>query len=425
MRELLRSVFRETDRAEQWRRPVERQKEAVCSLIEDGELTGAGEGTVSETFEERFAGTVDADYCLTTNHGSTALASAYYAVGVGPGDEVITPTVGYIGAYAGAMHLGARPVFCDVDGDTLLPDPADVADRITDRTAAINVVHLNGRVCDMDAFRAVSEEYDVPLVSDASHAHGTSWFDEPIGSVADVTCFSMQGVGPDGKPVTAGEGGIVTTDDRELYERQLSYCHLHRNGIESELTDPQYDRLDEEVLGRKWRAHPLALALADVSLDSLAERVRKRTEYRERLRDGLEPIPGVRVAATHDGSETGGLTYGIKVIYDPGALDGLAPSAFVDQLRNEGVLVERGFTQLEHLRGIFTDGYDVWGDGRSPIEGSFCGLPEFEPYSRGDFPVAERLNDRVLTVPSFIEPRDGLLEEFVTGFEAVAARNRS
>ncbi len=198
---------------EQWRRPIEEEKKAVCELIDKGFLSGAGSGLPKE-FEDEFREFVGAEYCLTVNHGSTALASAYYAVGVGPGDEVITPAAGYICSYEGAIHLGARPVFCDIDPKTLLIDPEDAERKITERTRAINPVHLNGRVCDMDAFMDIGRKYGLAIVEDAAHAHGSEWDGKKVGNIGDIACFSLQGTVPGGKPIAGGEGGIVTTNNR-------------------------------------------------------------------------------------------------------------------------------------------------------------------------------------------------------------------
>jgi len=408
---------------ETWERPVERQTEAVTGMIEEGFFSGAGYGPPEE-FEERFADAVDAEYCLSVDHGSTALASAYYAVGVGPGDEVITPAAGYIGSYAGALHVGARPVFCETDPETLLVDPDDVEERITDRTAAINVIHKQGRVCDMDALLAIREEYDVPIVHDAAHAHGSAWDGTPVGGLADVACFSMQGIPPDGKPVAAGEGGIVTTDDRELYERQLSYCHLHRRGVTDELTREPYRNLDGEVLGRKWRAHPFAIALAAIQLDSLDERVRKRVAYRDELFEALEAVSGVRPVWPHAKSEADGLYGGLRVVYRPDELGGVPVEAFVEALQAEGVSASGpSVGHLEHLRTIHTEGYDLWGEDRGPLGGTFCGLPPFDTYEAGDFPVTEALDERVLRLPSYLEPVEGTVARTVEAFEKVAAEH--
>lgn len=406
---------------EGWQRPVEEQKRAVNKLIEDGAISGAGYGVPRE-FENAFRKYTGAEYCVTVDHGSTALESAFYAVGVGPGDEVITPTVGYIGAYAGALHLGARPVFCEIDPKTLLPDPEDVERRITDRTAAIAITHWNGRVCDMDAFREISDRHDVPIVEDAAHAHASKWDGDHIGSVGDIACYSLQGVAPSGKPIAGGEGGIVTTNDREYYERQLSYCHLHRAGVTDELSREPYDDLDFELLGQKYRAHPLALAIAKIGLESLEYRCQQRMAYRDELFDRLEGLPGVRPVRPYAESETDGLYGGLKIVLDTDDLT-VSPETFIEALDAEGAPVRGpGFAYVEHLRTIFRDGYDLWGGGRSPIDGEFCGLPPYEGYQEGDFPVSEDLNERVITVSSYIEPADGFLDQCVRAFEKVSRR---
>ncbi|HIE04263.1 MAG TPA: DegT/DnrJ/EryC1/StrS family aminotransferase, partial [Candidatus Latescibacteria bacterium] len=376
---------------ERWRRPVEREKELVCELLDQGFVSGSGTG-LPRDFEEEIRKYLGCNYCLTVDHGSTALASAFYAVGVGPGDEVITPTAGYIGSYCGALHIGARPVFCDIDPKTLLMDPEDVERRITERTKAINVVHWGGNPCDMDALLDISRRYGIPLVEDAAHALGAEWGGRKIGNVGQITCFSLQGSNPVGKPVAGGEGGMVTTNNRELYERQLAYCHLHRAGVKEELTLPQYRGLDSEVLGLKWRAHPLALALAKVSLETLDYRIERSNMVRERIFSSLGELPGLEPEASYPKARRISLYGGIRLIYKPEELGGLPPERFVEALRAEGVKVRLGFPYMEHLRKIFTEGFDLWGMGRGPLGGEFEGLPSFKPYKPGDFPVAEDLN---------------------------------
>jgi perosamine synthetase len=404
---------------EQWRRPVEEEKKAVCELIDRGFLSGSGSGPPKE-FEEQFREFIGAEYCLTVDHGSTALASAYYAVGVGPGDEVITPTAGYIGSYEGALHLGARPVFCDIDPRTLLIDPKDAERRITERTRAINPIHMNGRVCDMDALLDIGKRYGIAIVEDAAHAHGSEWDGKKIGNVGDIACFSLQGTAPGGKPTAAGEGGIVTTNNRDFYERQLIYCHLHRSGITGELTKPEYRGLDSEVLGGKWRAHPLALAIAKVSFNTLRHRNRRRIENRKKIFDALRELPGLEPVHTYPKSKPAGFYGGLKLIYNPEELGGLPARKFVEAMRAEGASVSGpGIGHLEHLRTIFTRGFDLWGHGRGPLGGEFCGLPPFKVYKRGDFPVAEGLAGKVLTLPAYIDPREGFLDQYIKAFRKV------
>ncbi len=413
------------DSSEQWRRPIEEEKRLIGELLDKGFISGSGTGLPKE-FEEECRKFVECRYCLTGDHGSTALASAYYAVGVGPGDEVITPTAGYIGSYCGALHMGARPVFCDIDPKTLLIDPEDVERRITRRTRAINAIHWNGNPCDMDALMDISRRYGIPIVEDAAHALGAEWDGKKIGNIGDIACFSLQGCNPVGKPVTGGEGGIVTTNNREFYERQLIYCHLHRVGISEELTNPAYKGLDSEVLGLKWRAHPLALALARVSLSTLEYRIRKAGENREKVFAALRELPGLEPEHSYPKAKRVNLYDGLRIIYHPEQLGGLPIEKFVEAVKAEGAPIQGpGFPYMEHLRRIFTQGFDLWGRGRGPLGDKFLELPPFKPYKKGDFPVAEDLAKRVLTIPSYIEPKEGFLDQFIEAFRKVVANYKS
>lgn len=110
-----------------------------------------------------------------------------------------------------ALHMGATPVFCGPDPETILADPADIEKRITDKTRVILPIHSSGRVCDMDALLAICKQHDVVLLEDAAQAHGSEWDGVKIGNLGHIACFSLQGVDPGGKPCTAGEGGILCT----------------------------------------------------------------------------------------------------------------------------------------------------------------------------------------------------------------------
>jgi len=397
---------------EQWQSPVEDEKRAVCDLIDQRFLSGSGTGFPKD-FEEECRARIGCEYFVTLDHGSSALAAACYAAGLGPGDEFITPSAGYIGSYVGALHLGATPIFCEVDPHTLLIDPADCERRITERTRVILPVHMCGRPCDMDALLDIGTRHDLVVIEDAAHAFGSTWDGRVIGNVGHVACFSFQGTTPGGKPIAGGEGGAIATNDREIYERHLAYCHLHRSGIKDELTLEPYCHLDSEVLGWKWRAHPLALAIAHVSLQSLDYRTQRVAENRDQLFAGLDEVPGiepVRNLPKATGSELYG---GLRVVYHPEALDGLPADRFVEGLQAEGVPVS-GPTigHREHLRYIFSGGFELWGRGRGR-------LPR---YQAGDLPVTEDLHNRVLALPPHIDAADGFIDQCVAAFHKVAAR---
>jgi len=406
------------DNKEQWKRPIEEEKRLINDLLETGSLSGAGEGLPLE-FEAEFQKYIGADYCLTVDHGSSALASAFYAVGVGPGDEVITPTIGYIGSYCGALHMGARPVFCDVDPDTLLIDPKDAERKITRKTRAIDAIHLWGQVCDMDSLMDIGRHYGITIVEDAAHCTGAEWGGKKIGNAGDITCFSLQGIDPHGKPVSGGEGGMVTTNSRELYERQLIYCHLHRAGVTKELTNYQYRMLDPELLGLKWRAHPLALALARVSLSTLEYRNKCKMENRERIFKALKNLPGLEPIRDYEKAKPAGFYGGLKIKYHPEHLGDLPIGKFVEALNAEGAPISATHLTLEHLRSIFTRGFDLWGHDRGPL-GS-----DFKAYKRGDFPIAEGFADKALTIPAYIETKVGFLDQYIEAFNKVISNYKT
>ncbi|MDP6777945.1 MAG: aminotransferase class I/II-fold pyridoxal phosphate-dependent enzyme [Candidatus Latescibacteria bacterium] len=409
------------DTSEQWPRPVEEQKAAVCQVIEEGTLSGAGRGVPKE-FEDRFREYIGCKYVLTTSHGHSAIASGFFAAGLGPGDEFITPTIGYIGSYAGALHLGATPVFCEIDPDTLLMDPADAEARITRKTRVLAPIHSCGRVCDMDALLGLAEKHDLVVVEDAAHAHGSEWGGVKIGNVGHIACFSMQGSIPGGKPVAGGEAGIVATNDRELYERALIYCHLHRPGALEELTNPVYKQLEPQLLGWKWRAHPLAMALGLVSLKYLPYRLEHLAANREALFERIWGLPGIRPVRDYTKAKGVELFGGIKLVYDAEELGGLPASKFVEAMQAEGASIRLGFGvhHLEHVRSLYTrDLPGLWGPGH--IGPADVPLPR---YKMGDFPVSESMPERVMSFKGHINAADGFIEQFATAFRKVIHQHR-
>ncbi len=409
---------------EQWRRPVGQELALINDLLEKGEVSAAGTG-ISKEVEDEFARFVGARYCLSVDHGTNALWSAYYAVGVGPGDEVITPVAGYICSYAGALHLGARPVFADIDPKTLLMDPKDVEHKITPRTRAINVVHFGGNICDMDAFLEIGRKHGIPIVEDAAHAHGAEWDGRRIGGFGDISCFSLQGCNPEGKALAGGEGGLVTTNNREYYERQLIYAHLHRAGLPGELTNPAYSMVDSDGLGIKFRSHPLAMALAKVSFGTLEYRIAQSAANRERIFAALRELPGLEPEHSYPKARRISVFGGLKVIYHPEQLGGLPVQRFVAALQAEGAPVGgpgyryAGATQdLQHLKGIIRARFDLWGRNRGPLGDDYV-VP---PY--GAFPVAEAMDKSLLTIGNYIEPREGFIEQLCAAFRKVTAHYR-
>lgn len=184
----------------------EREEEAVMKVLRSGWLVG---GSILKNFEEDFAKEVNANHVIGTVSCTAALHLSLAHLGVGPGDEVITSPITWASTANTMTHMGAKPVFADIEPDTLNIDPARIEAAITDRTKAIMPVHLAGQPCDLEAIHAIAKKHNLPIVEDAAHALGAEYKDTPIGSYSDFTCFSFYAI----KNITTIEGGVVTVRD--------------------------------------------------------------------------------------------------------------------------------------------------------------------------------------------------------------------
>jgi len=396
---------------ENWPVPVDRIKEAVCRMIDEGVWSQSGTGLPLE-LEKRFGEFIGTDYCLLHHNGTAALWSAYYAVGVRRGDEVLHPCYTWICSISPAVHMGARPVFCEIDPETLLIDPEDMEKRITPRTRAVSIVHLYGHVCDMDAIMDVARRHKLWVIEDASHCHGAEWDGKKAGSIGDVGCFSMQGGPPGGKPLPGGEAGLVTTNDRRLYERMLLFCHLNRSGVAQELTDPIYKAMAPTNLGLKFRAHPWAVAAALVLFDSLEYRNERKLAYIKKIYKALEGIKGIDPVKILPKSKPAGFYGGMHMLFRPVELKGLPVERLLEALRAEGMdMGHRGY-ELTHRLKLFAEGFDIYGDG-GPLTG------DYPRYPQGSLPVSEEVHNRILGMPAFIQETPGYSDQVIKGMKKV------
>ena len=216
-------------------------------------------------FELDFATRIGTKHAITTNNGTSGLEAAFFALGLGPGDEIISPSYTIQATFGAALIQGISVKFADISKDTLTICPSSVESQITKNTKAIVVVHVWGNPANMEALMELSKKYKIPIIEDCSHCHGASYNEVALGALGDIGVFSLQG----GKPVAGGEGGIVVTSNDELADRILAYCHQGRricgtlkNAIASEF-------FPYTGYGRKCRAHPLAIAMAKVDLKLL------------------------------------------------------------------------------------------------------------------------------------------------------------
>ncbi len=381
---------------DRWQQMTEEEAQVAHRMTLDNELSG-GTATVRE-FEEEFRKRCQSKYGISMCNGSAALYAAYFGVGLGPGDEIICPSYTWIATIAPALLLGARPVFCEIDPETLLADPDDIRRRITPKTRAIVVVHLWGWVCDMDAIMAIGREHGIPVIEDCSHAHGARYKGRSVGAIGDVGAFSLQG----SKPVSAGEGGMVVSDNDEYFERAALVSQCNRL-VGLDLVTPRYAEHQPLGLGMKFRSSPLGIGIAVVQLRRLDQLNAGRRKWVETIEAGLADAPCLRPLRRYEGAERGGF-YGFPVMYHPQALGGVPRERLLEALSAAGAEAGPGGYALLHLLPLFARGFDLFTRNRGPLCGDYPG------YRRGDLPVSEDAHERMVFLRMITDPEPGLAQ---------------
>lgn len=362
--------------APDWPPITERDIQAVADAFRRVDVSFPGGGGALGEFEKRFAETVGRSYCIGVNGGTAALDIAVHVSGAGPGDEVIVSPYSWGATVGCILHNNAIPVFADIDPDTFTIDPKSIAEKVTDRTKAIVVVHIFGHPADMDPIMEIARRHDLLVIEDCAQAAGTLYKGRPCGSLGHVGCFSFHA----GKNYGAGEGGAVLFDDEELYHRALLYgTHPTRH---VELSDKPYYKYSDS-LGPNFRMHGLAAVMAMGQLAHLSERTKIRNENQARLSEALRDIPGVEPPWIRPETVPSFHLYPMK--YKAHELGGLPRTAFMAALNAEGVGVGSYVKVPIHLRPCHRE-HVYYGKG-CPWE---CPLGKggYE-YKEGDCPVAE------------------------------------
>ncbi len=257
---------------------------AAVDVMRSGKLR---QGEQCEAFEREFAQKVGAEYAVTSANGTAALHLAYLSF-LQPGDEVLVPSFTFIATGSIVTMTGGRPVFCDIDPETLLIDLKDAEKRLTKRTRAISPVHLFGNPVDFTAIEDFARSHGLKVVWDAAQAHGATWRGRDVGSADDFVAYSFY----PSKNMFVGEGGITCTNSRESYEKMYymrshgqtgKYCHTmlglnyRMTDVEAAIGRKQLGRLDAMLAERRKNADALTRGLASVR----GIRLQKTTPYGE------------------------------------------------------------------------------------------------------------------------------------------------
>ena len=247
-------------------------------------------GTECREFEKEFAAWAGTDYAVALANGTLALDVALQAMGIGEGDEVIVTPRSFIASVSTVVNAGAIPVFADVDNNTGNISATTIAPKVTDKTKAIICVHLAGWPCDMDEIMALAKQHNLWVIEDCAQAHGAKYKGKPVGSIGHVGAWSFC---QDKIMTTGGEGGMVTTNDKALWQKMWEYKDHGKNydSIYHKQHPPGFRWLHDSF-GTNWRMMEMQAVIGRIQLKKMAEWTKIRTQNAKILRDALTKFAG-------------------------------------------------------------------------------------------------------------------------------------
>lgn len=392
-----------------WPIVTQEDEDAILEVLRRGAMSG---WDVTVKFEEEFAAWQGSQYALACNNGTAALHCALFGCGVGMGDEIICPGMTYWASALPVFSLGASVVFADIEPDTLCIDPADIEKRINANTKAILVVHYAGHPTDMDPILAIAGRYGLKVIEDVSHAQGGTYKGKKLGTLGDVAGMSLMS----GKSFAIGEGGIMVTDDREIYERALAFGHYER--YDDRITTPAlrpYRNLPQG--GYKYRMHQLSSAMGRVQLKSYDQRAAEIRRAMNYFWDLLAGVPGLQPHRTDEAiGDTMAGWYSPRGLYQPEELGGLSVTRFAEAVRAEGCPCSPGTNKPLHIHPLLTEA-DVYGHDR-PTRNAHAQHDLIQ--EQGHLPVTERIGSHTYGIPWFKHYRPAVIEQHAAAFRKVA-----
>ena len=281
----------------------EEERKELLDVMETGYLSRYGEEDDPAfkqkvlTFEKEFAEFVGVDYCVALSSGTSALITSLAALGIGPGDEVIVPGYTFIASISSIIHAKAIPVLAEVD-ESLNIDPEDISKKITKRTKAIMPVHMLGNPCDMDKIMEIAKEHKLNVIEDCCQAAGASYKGKKVGSIGDIGAFSLNIY----KTITAGDGGMVVTSDRDLYERAFGF---HDQGHKPKRMGLEIG--NRNIIGMNLRINELTGAVALAQVRKLEKIVKILRERKRKLKEAISEIDNIGFRKINDEGECGTL----------------------------------------------------------------------------------------------------------------------
>uniref|UniRef100_UPI004055B5E5 UDP-4-amino-4, 6-dideoxy-N-acetyl-beta-L-altrosamine transaminase n=1 Tax=Acetatifactor sp. TaxID=1872090 RepID=UPI004055B5E5 len=364
--------------------------EAVVETLKSPFLTC---GPKISELECKLCEVTGAKYAVAVSNGTAALHLAAMAAGLKAGDEAIVSPITFAASANCVLYCGAKPVFADINPETYNIDPQSIRKLITPATKAIVAVDFTGQAVELDEIRQICKEYNLVLIEDAAHAIGTKYKGQPVGSIADMTCFSFHPV----KTITAGEGGAITTNDEQLY-RQLMRLRAHgvtRN--QEDMVNPSDARwyYEQVELGYNYRMTDFQAALLISQLSKLSGFSARRWEIVERYNEVFADMPEIIVQKEIPESETTRHLYILRLNLEKLTCD---RRQFFDALYAENIC-----PQVHYLPVYYHSYYEKLG------------------YEKGICPNAEKLYEEIMSIPLYYGLTDEEVEDVICAVKKVVS----
>ena len=339
---------------------------AVSQVIESGQNWAIGPKI--QEFEQKLAGYVNRKYALCFNSGTSALHSLMLALGIGPGDEVITPSFTFIATANAPLFTGARPVFAEIEEESFGLDHRDVENKITEKTKAIIAVHYAGCPCQIKQLKELAEKHNLVLIEDVAESLGTKLGNKMAGSFGKAGILSFCA----NKIISAGEGGAVVIDDADIYEKLKlirSHGRKDKENYFSSTSSGEY-----VSLGYNFRLSNILAALGLSQLNKIGEIIGKRRENAKYLTNSLKSVKNILLPKELPMSRSVFQLYTIRVEQGKKTRDDLQ-----NFLKEKGITTKVYFHPI-HLTAFYKNKFG---------------------YQKGDLPITEQISEQVLTLPIY------------------------
>lgn len=350
---------------------------------------------VTKDFEEAASKFLNVKYSLAHCNGTSAMYAAMFAVGVKAGSEVICPTYTFWASISPAVNLGAKVVFCDVNKTDFLININSLKRCITNKTKAIIIPHLWGNFCDLNKIRKICNQYPhkIYIIEDASHCFGAKYKKDFLGTLGDVGIFSLQA----GKPLVAGEGGLLVTNNFQIYDRAVYFGHYERIKF---LPNTSYSKYMKTGGGYKFRIHPLASAIAILQLNNFDIRMAKHNKLMAYFESKLSKIKNIEICKETYKNFTYGGRFGLRILIN---LTTEKKLNFIKECEKLNLRVENEYMPLLHLEEFFKDS-------------------NARNIGKGKFVNTENAYNKLLSLPVFYNGDSLVIDKYVKEFSRVLSK---